>query len=410
MLSGFIIRNRKNLIIVGGSQAHVPFIQAAQNLGFNTIVFDINENSKGVNIADSFFKISTHDIDQIISKCCEINDENNLKGVMTYSSSTEPLYAVAKTCEVLGLPSFSLNSVELATNKLLMKECFVNCGIPTPAWIVTNKITEAIDFVNESKDQIIIKPSTGSQGSKGIAMVNHGDETLEYFETASRNSQDSKVILEKYIKGREFSVDGIVRSGNPVILSVSEKFNSGPELNFTMSGFSMGKIEQNEKELLKSIAATRETAIKTVVAMGISNSFFSIDILMTDLGPLVLECGILLDCKIDRLLKLASINVYDMYLDVITGKNTDIEGPEYSHGYGLSFMFADKKGKLVQTQQNLLKSNITVEWERYNGDQVTTPSSIADTLGWVIGIDSDSKAAYKHACQVAGSGLFQVST
>ena len=45
-------------------------------------------------------------VDKIISKCCELNEREKIAGLMTYSSLTQPLNAVAKTCEKLGLPSF----------------------------------------------------------------------------------------------------------------------------------------------------------------------------------------------------------------------------------------------------------------------------------------------------------------
>ncbi|MBC8179807.1 hypothetical protein H8E88_01670 [candidate division KSB1 bacterium] len=114
----------KSIVIVGGSKSHVPFIETAKKLGYKTIVFDRDKNCQGASFSDSFYKISTHDVDKIISMCCELNEKGKLAGVMTYSSSTEPLIAVAKICEKLGLPSFSSKSVEIATNKILMKECF----------------------------------------------------------------------------------------------------------------------------------------------------------------------------------------------------------------------------------------------------------------------------------------------
>ena len=306
-------RNADSVIIVGGSQSHVPFIEAAQNLGYLTIVFDRDVDSEGGKISDGFFEISTHDIDQIILKCCEIEDEVNLAGVMTYSSSTEPLFAVAKTCEKLGLPSFSSRLVELATNKKLMKDCFADFGVPTPDWIVTGNTDEAINFINSSDNHVIVKPSSGSQGSKGVLLIDQEFDMSKQFDIAKEVSQDSRVILEKYYTGREFSIDGIVVGDNPLILSVSEKFNLGAEFNFIMSGFSMGIIKEDDRELLNQISSIKTAGINAVKALGISNSFFSVDILLTDDGPLVLECGVLLDCKIDRLLKAAGVNIYEMY-------------------------------------------------------------------------------------------------
>ena len=45
-----IINNKGSLIIIGGSQSHVPFIEAAKNLGYRTIVLDRDKDCKGAHI------------------------------------------------------------------------------------------------------------------------------------------------------------------------------------------------------------------------------------------------------------------------------------------------------------------------------------------------------------------------
>lgn len=400
----------KQVIIVGGSQSHLPFIEAAKNLGYKTIVFDIDKNCKGAKQSESFYQISTHDIDKIISKCFEINREEKIAGVMTYSSSTQSLFAVARTCEILGLPSFSLKSAELATNKKLMKECFSDNGISTPEWIETNDINDAVDFANETNERLIIKPSSGSQGSKGVFLINQEYDISKYFDIAKGNSHNLKVILEKYYIGREFSVDGIVVDDKPAILSVSEKFNLGPEFNFTMCGFSMGEIANKDKELLREMASIKAAGKRAAVAMGISNSFFSVDVLLTTSGPLVLECGILLDCKIDRLLYAAGVNVYEMYIKIITGMKIIVKEPDHTCGYGLAFIFADKKGLISFNVDRKTDNGKTVEWERKHGDSTSPPNSVADILGWVISKGVDGYTAYEDARGFAQSDLFKVNT
>jgi len=379
-----MISDKNSMIIVGGSQSHVPFIKAAKKIGYKTVVFDGDKNCKGAKISDSFCKISTHDEDKIISKCCELNEKKNIAGIMTYSSSTDPLMAVSKICEKLNLPSFSTESVRLTIDKVLMKECFSNNGIPTPEWIVTDNQTEAIIFTKGTSERLIIKPSNGSQGSKGVNLIDQDSDISKQFEIAKENSHDSKVILEKYYIGKEFSVDGIVAGDKPVILSVSEKFNLGPEFNFTMCGFSMGEIANEDGELQKAFASIKETAIKAVKAMNISNSFFSADIILTGHGPMVLECGVLLDCKIDRMLYYTGIDVYDLIIKIVTGQGIHSDKNHKVENLYLSFLFAPNEGQLNINSEEANKYDGIIEWEKPNGSFVKPPNSIADALGWII--------------------------
>ena len=374
----------KPIVIVGGSQSHVSFIEAAKNLGYKTIVFDRDKNCQGARISDSFYKISTHDVGGIISKCCQLNEEEKLASIMTYSSSTQSLFAVASVCEKLGLSSFSSKSVELSANKKLMKVCFSDNGICTPEWIETDDLKEAIDFVNQANEQFIIKPSSGSQGSKGVFLIDQEPDISKYLDISKKSSHNSKVILEKYYIGREFSVDGIVVGNEPVILSVSEKFNLGPELNFTMCGFSMEKIATEDGERQKEITQVIDNAIKAVKAMAISDSFFSADIILTSHDPVVLECGVLLDCKIDRLLYHAGINVYDLFIKLLTRQELEFKKIRPVENLNLSFLFAPNAGRLNINNEELNKYDGIIEWEKPNGSQVKLPGSIADTLGWII--------------------------
>lgn len=384
-------------MIVGGSESHVPFIEAAKNLGYKTVVFDGDKNCIGAKISDSFCKISTHDVDKIISKCCELNEKNKIAGIMTYSSSTDPLMAVSKICEKLNLPSFSSESVRLAIDKVLMKECFSNNGIPTPEWILTDNQTEAIIFTKGTSERLIIKPSTGSQGSKGVNLINRDSDISKLFDIAKENSHDSKVILEKYYTGREFSVDGIVVGDKPVILAVSEKFNLGSEYNFTMSGFSLAKIEDTDEKLQKKIMSIKEVGKQAAIAMGISNSFFSADIVLTKNGLMVLECGVLLDCKIDRLLYHSGIDVYDLFIKLVTKQNEKITNINPVENWSLSFLFAPNEGRLNIDNDESNKYSGIVEWEKSNECYVKPPNSISDTLGWTISKNDNESNNYQNA-------------
>jgi|GEM_PF-2227413 len=396
------------IVIIGGSQSHVPFIKTAQKMGYYTIVFDRDEECIGSKYSDSYTKISTHDVNQIILKCKELNKRKELKGVMTFSSFTEPLIAVSKTCEVLGLPSFSTKSVKLSCNKMLMKECFIKHSVPTPKYIVAKKIDEAVDFVKNSKKQVILKPSSGSLGSKGVSLINPKSYWIKQFEYAVCMSSDKRVVLEEFYNGREFSVDGIVVGKKTIVLSISEKYNLGVKFNFTMCGFSMGKISDGDRVLKSKIKLILKNAVKAVNSMGITNSFFSVDVLLTDADVLILECGVLLDCKIDRLLNYVGVDVYRMILNIITGNTMAIHQPRYKKGYGLSFLFADKDGHLKTISQNKLDFEGMIEWNCLDEDIVKPPLSIADAVGWIIVSGDNSRKAYNYSNNLTKKNLFKV--
>ncbi|MBT4137969.1 MAG: outer membrane protein assembly factor BamD, partial [Candidatus Latescibacteria bacterium] len=83
-------------------------------------------------------------------------------------------------------------------------------------------INEAISFAKEVKGKLVMKPSSGSQGSKGIKTVENTDDIVKWFDFVKERSETSTVVMEKYYEGREFSVDGMMIGSTPIIFSVSE--------------------------------------------------------------------------------------------------------------------------------------------------------------------------------------------
>lgn len=402
-----------HFVIIGGSQSQVPFIKAAKTLGYNTVVFDQNPFCPGAKLGDIFFPISTHDFKSLFLACTELNQNNAIKGIMTYSAYSKPLLATAKLCQTFHLPSFSVESAELSLDKSKMKKRFTEYGIPTPLSITTASLREARETLSDKPLQWILKPSSGSQGSLGVSVVRSADDLNESFANATKTSTDGSVVVEKYYAGHEFSVDGIVTHGAPIVFAISEKFNLGYENNFTISGFAMGSISDEDHDLKKNIVSIRTVALDAVKSLKIDNSFFSVDVILTDNGPLILECGILLDAKIDRLLHFAGVDIYERICKVATGESVEELIPTFQKGYALKFMFAPREGKLNivsghDVQQSKRGVRSLIEWERNDDDLVGKPKSIADTIGWVITEGADQKHAYDRAAKIHEQVHFEI--
>lgn len=405
-------QKRSSFIVVGGSQSQVPFIQAANDLGYRTVVFDRNPSAPGAALADKFYLTSTHDVEQICAECRHLSKHDTLAGIITYSVYTMPLNAVAKSSEILGLRSFSMQAVNNTTNKARMKQRMSERHVPTPEWVVASDWGDALSFLRECRPPIVVKPASGGMGSMGVSMVREEKQLRDAFEAASNASDDGLIILEKFYEGREFCVGGIVSNNRATVLAVSEKFNLGATQNFIISGFATGRnSETNFKHSTDEIA---EVVLQAVKALGINNSFFGADVLLTDRGPLVLEIGLLLDAKIDRLLFFAGIDVYDMRCRVAVGDEINYRPLDQSKGYALRFMFADRAGKLSIEKKRVLElaninhARISVEWERREGDMVNPPKSVADILGWVMVEAADRQQALSFAKIAAKSGLFSL--
>ena len=399
-----------SLVVIGGSRSHVPFIEAARRLGYTTVVFDRDPSSPGAALADKFYAISTHDIEGMGRVCERLNRETTLSGIVTYSAYSRPLMAVATLCDRFGLPSFSVESLMFVLDKGEMKKRFEKSGVPCPQSVT---VGPGEGLLSDCPLPVIVKPRSGTQGSSGVSIVREREAFKDSLDDASRVSEDGFAVIESYCEGRQFSVDGIVGSEDPVIISVSEKFNLGPEANFTISGFATGRVPDADEELTGAMASICSVAMAAVRSLDITNSFFSVDVILTGNGPVVLECGVLLDAKIDRLLYFAGVDVYGMICRVATGQMVGAVGPCFSGAYALKFMFARREGRLKTVESDgfgpeYKGRRVAVEWERVTGDPVMPPRSIADTVGWVVTEGNDQGDAYRRACDTAGQVMFRV--
>ncbi|MCX7832899.1 MAG: D-alanine--D-alanine ligase [Ignavibacteria bacterium] len=110
----------------------------------------------------------------------------------------------------------------LAMDKSLSKIIFRHYGVPTPDWITISKknITNPENLFSRIKNEIgipfVVKPA--DEGSTvGLTII--FEDKFEVFITALElaTSYSSKIIFEKYIKGREITVPIIGDKAYPVI-------------------------------------------------------------------------------------------------------------------------------------------------------------------------------------------------
>ncbi len=405
------------LCIIGASHSHVPFIKAANQLNLKTIVFDRNKNAPGYKLADHFEAISTHDVEGIIAACKRQNNSKKIIGCLTYSSDSQALKAVAKVSELLCLKGFSTEALNNINNKCIMKERLREFNIPTPEFFTVHNLEEVYQLKNKLKN-IIIKPATGACGSIGVCMTPTTNQNLEIlFKKAFKYSEDDNVLVEVHYPGQEYSIDGYVQDGNIAILSIAHKFVSNLGPNFLINGFATGisPEKRRNKDYTNFLHLSKLTS-RILTALKIDNSFFSIDIILGKNGPMVIDCGLLMDSKIDYLLKFSGTDIYDLRCRLAIGEKINYfsDWKSFECGYALRFLYANKKGRLhikYDIIKKILKQQpdlIFFSWERQEGDPVKLPTSLADTIGWIIVKDSDRYTAWEKISREQFNNVFSV--
>lgn len=206
------------IMIIAGGTWQVPLIKKVKSLGYKVVNSNLYVDSPGFVFSD-------------YTEVCDVRDrERNLNIAKNYDVSAVltdqsdiAVPTVAYVAENLGCPTIGNEMAELFTNKFKMREfCFVN-GFNSPEYKLCKTFEEAREFYEMISKTIVVKP-LDSQSSRGVFTINSIEELKEKFAISQSFSSDKEaVILERYVSGKEFTIDGIVYEGKHYSLAISEK-------------------------------------------------------------------------------------------------------------------------------------------------------------------------------------------
>lgn len=209
----------KKLAIIGASYLQLPLVKKAREMGLETICFAWEEGAVCKDVASRFFPISTVDKEEILRVCRELQ----VDGITSIASDVAVLTVnyVAEKMGLVGNPDRYSQSV---TNKYLMRRCFREAGVPSPAFCITDgpvpPETAAFHY------PLIVKP-TDRSGSLGVERVDGPDGLEKAIARACKASFQNKAILEEFVEGREISVESISFGGKHHILQLTDKVTTG---------------------------------------------------------------------------------------------------------------------------------------------------------------------------------------
>ena len=199
----------KRILIIGASILQLPAIRRAKELGFYVGVADYNPQAVGIPYADAYYNVSTIDIDGVVNAARDFKPD----GIMTLATDM-PMRAVAKACEVCGLPGIRFDTAVKATDKGEMIRAFEACGVAHP-WYYIAADQKAFDSVTEKISYPCIMKPTDNSGSRGVVLCHDREELVKEYAYTRHESRGGAVIVEEYLQGPEFSVEVMVVDREP---------------------------------------------------------------------------------------------------------------------------------------------------------------------------------------------------
>lgn len=209
---------KKNIVIIPGGKWQVPIVKKIKSMGHSVYTIDSNEN------APTFEFVDGHCVGDIFDArlCAEY-----CKSVHADALLTEECDIVWKTivdaAHTLGLQTMDEEASKMFVNKYDMREFASRIDFPHPRYKLCSNAEEAVEFLNRENGKAIIKP-IDSYSSRGVFVVYSEADIFKHVEeTLSQSRTDKKYLIEQYIDGTEFTVDGIKTPFGHYTLAISEK-------------------------------------------------------------------------------------------------------------------------------------------------------------------------------------------
>lgn len=250
---------------------------AARRLGYDVILMGRSLPAFAAPLVRDFHQVDTYDTASALAAARELAGRYDIVGVPSFTEIDVQL--VAAIAAELGLPGMTAEAALKARNKYEMKQGLRDLGDVLPAYRRVRTLAELRAAVREIGLPAIIKP-TGASGSKGIFELRDESDlemAVEQLERIARPQFDAvfrqfgaEFIVEEYLDGDEFSVEGLVAGGESHVVMVTDKVTSVPyhlELQHTMPSTLPAD----------TLAQVQDTTVRVVTALGFDNCAFHLE-------------------------------------------------------------------------------------------------------------------------------------
>lgn len=207
-------KERKRLLILGGTRISMQILQAAKAIGLEVYVADYNEDSPCKVEADRSYQISATDIAGIVN----LIKREQIDGViMGYADVL--LNAYVDICEQAGIPCYANHkAIEITADKLKFKNYCRQYDIPVVEEYTYDDVMEG-----KVKFPLIVKPVDNS-GARGIFICHDIDEFKTSYEESKNFSRSRQVIIERLMQGREATIFYYLHSGQIYFLGIGDRW------------------------------------------------------------------------------------------------------------------------------------------------------------------------------------------
>jgi biotin carboxylase len=274
---GIRIVNNRRIMVSGAGHNQIPYIERAKNLGLFTVAIDGNPDAPGFAAAHAREVVDIRDAEAVVRAA------KKLRVDAIYPSAEVGVEAAAAAAHCLGLPGITAETARKVRHKGEMRRALQGQGINSnPPFAVVSNLSEANDAASQVGFPLVVKPADG-QGSRSVARVLREDELEAAVSSALDASYCGEAVIERFMKGEEVSVEGVVFDGEVMHAAITGKIRSEPPHRFDLGIYLPADLTADDERFAEELAA------KCLRAIGFTNGSTHTEVIFTEEGPRLVE-------------------------------------------------------------------------------------------------------------------------
>jgi biotin carboxylase len=393
---------RSSVVIIEPSSSGLDLIAAVARAGYHALVFSYDAADRVVPAAAlrrwgaELVVLDTNDPAAVLQGASQAARSQQIVGVLPGFEFYVPVAAQLATH--LGLPGLEPAAGQRVRDKHLMRRALEAAGIAGPRFRLISDTSELEAAAAQVGYPLVVKP-TRSAGSIGVSLASCLDEVraayaaIAYEPTLDLGTRlGPDVLLEEFVPGPEYSVEGFVQHGRTAVVSITEKLVSDPP-HFVELGHTVpASIEPATERQVVSWTA------EVVRALGIDCTVFHLELRLRDGIPHVIELGARLPGdSIGSLIEMSrGVSLADLFVQLATGQQVDhptvqsscVAAIRFFYEPGLDIVNSAPTDSELHTLPNVVTGAVTVS----PGDRPNGRADFRSRLGWVLMTGADRRS------------------
>lgn len=270
----------KAFVLTGGSRSQLGLLEQARALGHEVCVVDGSERAPLLEDADYAIVRSFTDVGGVVSDLEQRGIEPVAVATM---GSDQAVLPTAQLAERLGLPGLPVETARTVADKRRMRAAFEKRKVRCPKGREAASFEESEQAFHQLGAPVVVKPVDGS-AQRGVTEVRTEGELADAVDRALAASKTGAIVLEQYLDGDEFTVNGFMLAGEYFPMSVTRRLLYPPPPLGVCISHRYPSLLANEQPLF-------ELAHEASLAVGLETGPSYVQVRMRDGAPWAIEVG-----------------------------------------------------------------------------------------------------------------------